>query len=66
LGKLCQAMNRKVVEPTRVTARAGDIKYSYGDFGNAQKALGYAPRVGLEQGLRELVAKLPETVAAQS
>ena len=38
--------------------RVGDIRHCYADISKAQKLLGYAPRVTLEQGLAELAAWL--------
>lgn len=37
--------------------RAGDIRDSYADISRARKELGYAPRVGVEDGLRRLIAE---------
>ncbi len=40
------------VEPIFKEARAGDIKHSLADISKIQAALGYAPKFGLEEGLR--------------
>jgi nucleoside-diphosphate-sugar epimerase len=37
-------------------ARAGDIRHSLADIGLARELLGYAPSVGLGEGLRRTVA----------
>ena len=37
-------------------ARAGDITESIADIGKAQKELGFAPKVAVEEGLRRLMA----------
>ena len=36
--------------------RHGDIRHCYADISAIRKALGYEPRIGLEEGLRDLVA----------
>lgn len=46
-------------------ARAGDVKHSLADIGAAQEALGYAPEVGFEEGLRRTVEWYRSTQAAQ-
>ena len=43
--------------------RVGDIRHCFADVGHAQKLLGYAPQVSLDQGLRELAAWLEGQVA---
>jgi nucleoside-diphosphate-sugar epimerase len=35
--------------------RPGDIKYSYADISLANKVLGYQPKVGLRDGLQEII-----------
>jgi UDP-glucose 4-epimerase len=54
LGRAC---GREVV-PAHGPARAGDIRESLADIGRARAELGYAPKVGVEDGLRRLVASL--------
>jgi UDP-glucose 4-epimerase len=44
---LCKPVERLFGPP-----RPGDIRDSWADVGNAKAALGYEPRVGLEEGLR--------------
>lgn len=40
--------------------RVGDIRHCFADIGRARSLLGYEPRVGLEQGMAELVGWLQE------
>ena len=44
------------VDPVYSPARAGDVRDSLADITLARDLLGYAPLVGLEEGLRETVA----------
>jgi nucleoside-diphosphate-sugar epimerase len=44
------------VEPVYGPTRAGDVRDSLADITRARDLLGYAPSVGLEEGLRETVA----------
>jgi UDP-glucose 4-epimerase len=46
---------REDLEPELQPARPGDIKDSYADISLARKILGYRPKVGLEDGLREII-----------
>jgi nucleoside-diphosphate-sugar epimerase len=43
------------VDPVREPARAGDIRRSEADVSAARAAIGYAPAVGIEEGLRRTV-----------
>lgn len=43
--------------------RAGDIRHCYADIGRAEELLGYAPRVGFEQGMAALVEWLADQEA---
>lgn len=43
------------VTPQFKEARAGDIKHSLADISKIQMALGYAPKFGLEEGLRAIL-----------
>ncbi len=43
--------------------RVGDIRHCFADISEAQRALGYAPRVTLEEGLVELAQWLQEQAA---
>jgi UDP-glucose 4-epimerase len=48
----------KPVERTSLPSRAGDIRDSWADLSKSKRVLGYAPQVGLEDGLRRTVAFL--------
>jgi dTDP-L-rhamnose 4-epimerase len=52
---MAEAMGKPEVEP-EITGkyRVGDIRHCFADIRQAQKVLGYEPRVTLEQGLGEL------------
>jgi nucleoside-diphosphate-sugar epimerase len=55
LNQLLATMNQIVgtsIEPIYAEPRAGDVRDSQADIGKAQRLLGYAPTVGLEEGLR--------------
>jgi dTDP-L-rhamnose 4-epimerase len=43
--------------------RAGDIRHCFSDISRAREVLGYAPRVAIEEGLRELAEWLPRQQA---
>lgn len=43
------------ITPTRSSPRPGDIRNSYADITRAKKALGFEPKVNLENGLKSLV-----------
>jgi len=49
--------------PRHVAARVGDIPFSVADIERAKRELGYAPRIGLEQGLASLVEHVKSTRA---
>jgi nucleoside-diphosphate-sugar epimerase len=58
LNDLAQMLARiagRDVKPSHEAPRAGDIRESRADIGRARDELGYAPKVGVEEGLRELV-----------
>lgn len=44
------------VEVEHAPPRQGDVRHSLADVSSAREKLGYMPRVGLEEGLREYVA----------
>jgi len=48
--------------PPQVTGRyrVGDIRHCFADIERARRLLGYEPRVGLEEGMQELVQWLDE------
>jgi dTDP-L-rhamnose 4-epimerase len=53
------------LEPeVRNVFRAGDIRHCSADIGRAQQRLGYSPRVGFEEGMRELTAWLADQPAS--
>jgi UDP-glucose 4-epimerase len=54
LGRICG----RQVNPRHAERRAGDIRESLADIGRARRELGYEPRVGVEEGLRALVASM--------
>jgi dTDP-L-rhamnose 4-epimerase len=56
---LAQVLGKEEIEP-EITAkyRAGDIRHCFSDISKARRALGYEPRVTLEEGLTELVGWL--------
>ena len=54
------AVLKKIIDsgaqPIYRPGRAGDVRHSQADITKAQQMLGYQPKVGLEEGLRETVA----------
>lgn len=52
-------------EPLYDRARVGDVKHSLADISAAREALGYAPQVDFEQGLRRTVAWYRESHAPE-
>jgi UDP-glucose 4-epimerase len=48
----------KPVEKEHLPPRPGDIRDSWADLGKAQRILGYAPHVDLEEGLRRTIESL--------
>ena len=46
------------MKPRHAEPRAGDIRESLADIGRARAELGYEPRIGVEEGLRALVASV--------
>ena len=48
------------VERTHAPPRAGDIRESIADISKIRAELGYAPAVGVEEGLRRLIAHIKE------
>jgi nucleoside-diphosphate-sugar epimerase len=58
LNELLRVMSGLVgvrVSPVYREERAGDVRDSQADISKAKKLLGYAPIVGLEEGLRRTV-----------
>jgi dTDP-L-rhamnose 4-epimerase len=62
---MARALGREDLEP-EITAeyRAGDIRHCFADIGLAQRVLGYAPQVMLDEGLAELAEWLTNQVPA--
>jgi UDP-N-acetylglucosamine/UDP-N-acetyl-alpha-D-glucosaminouronate 4-epimerase len=44
------------IHPVHREPRPGDVRHSLADIGEARRALGYDPAIGLEEGLRKTVA----------
>ena len=64
LGEQLAATVGKQIEPQLTGEyRAGDIRHCFADIGLAREALGFEPKVGLEQGMAELAAWLEGQVA---
>ncbi|MCX8182293.1 MAG: NAD-dependent epimerase/dehydratase family protein [Candidatus Methanomethyliaceae archaeon] len=47
------------LKPKHIKPKAGDIKHSYADISKAQRLLGFAPKISLEQGLLDLIKFYP-------
>jgi dTDP-L-rhamnose 4-epimerase len=62
--RLAEALGRPDLTP-RITAqfRVGDIRHCFADISLAQRVLGFAPQVSLEEGLRDLLPWLARQVA---
>lgn len=62
--RIAAVMGREEICPI-ITAkyRVGDVRHCFADISQAQRVLGYQPRVSLEEGLRELVAWLEDQEA---
>lgn len=61
LNELLRALQKitgTAVAPIHGPARVGDVRHSLADVGRAQKLLGFAPSVSLEEGLRRTVESL--------
>jgi dTDP-L-rhamnose 4-epimerase len=43
--------------------RAGDIRHCFADINGARSSLGYEPRVGFDEGMRDLIKWLDEAEA---
>lgn len=59
LRELVAAIGRALGKEPRVDwqpSQPGDVPRTFADIGRAQSELGYAPRVGLDEGLRRFVA----------
>jgi UDP-glucose 4-epimerase len=58
LAELIGTIVGRPVERTSAPPRAGDIRSSWADISAARETLGYAPSVGLEEGLRRTLAAI--------
>ena len=66
-SELAIALDKREIEPEIVGKyRAGDIRHCFADISKAQEVLGYAPRVELHDGMRELAQWLEGQVAVDS
>ena len=63
-GDLARVMGRSQMTP-QITAkyRAGDIRHCFADLTKSNELLGFAPRVGFEDGLDELARYLADQIA---
>jgi len=54
--RIAGVMGKSYLDP-EITGkyRVGDVRHCFADISQAQHLLGYKPRVGLEEGLEELV-----------
>jgi dTDP-L-rhamnose 4-epimerase len=53
--RMAQAVGRPEIQPeVAETCRAGDIRHCFADIGEAERVLGYRPRVRFEEGLVDL------------
>jgi UDP-glucose 4-epimerase len=65
LNQLLAAIGRivgRTIDPNHDKPRAGDIRESVADIGRARAELGYEPKVGLEEGLAQLIGYVRKTV----
>ncbi|MCD6340514.1 MAG: GDP-mannose 4,6-dehydratase, partial [Desulfurococcales archaeon] len=46
---------RANVKPIYTSPRKGDIRHSYADITKAKKLLSWEPKIGLDEGIRELI-----------
>ncbi|WP_437524802.1 NAD-dependent epimerase/dehydratase family protein [Sorangium sp. So ce726] len=59
-----EVMGKSGIEPEIVgKSRLGDVRHCFADISAAQQKIGYAPRVSLEEGLRDLADWLEGQVA---
>ena len=62
--KLAAVLGREDLEPELTgNFRVGDIRHCFADTSKAQRELGYAPKVGLEEGIAELAGWLEDQTA---
>jgi dTDP-L-rhamnose 4-epimerase len=57
--RMAVALNKEEIQP-RIAGqyRVGDIRHCFADISRARAVLGYAPKIGFEEGLADLVAWL--------
>ena len=55
LAELVQSLSERKVGIKHVAPRSGDIKHSHADVSSAQNLLGYAPKIALQAGIKELM-----------
>jgi UDP-glucose 4-epimerase len=46
------------IEPVYAPARTGDVKHSLADLSEAERVIGYRPRVFFEEGLKRVIAEM--------
>lgn len=62
--KLAAVLGRQDLEPELTgNFRVGDIRHCFADASKARRELGYAPKVGLEEGIAELAGWLEDQTA---
>lgn len=69
LNQLAAALNRilgRDLKPVHEAARSGDVRRSEADIGLARRLIGYAPRIGYEEGLRKTVMSSQRRAASAS
>jgi dTDP-L-rhamnose 4-epimerase len=57
---LAQVLGTEISPRVSGRYRVGDIRHCFADISAARREIGYAPRVSLEEGMRELVSWLAE------
>jgi UDP-glucose 4-epimerase len=50
-------------DPVHEPARAGDVRTTHADVSQARTSFGYEPIVGIEEGIRRMVASYREVAA---
>jgi dTDP-L-rhamnose 4-epimerase len=62
--QLARVLGKEHIQPEIIGKyRVGDIRHCYADIGKAQRVLGYAPRIALDEGMAELAAWLESQAA---
>jgi dTDP-L-rhamnose 4-epimerase len=63
-ARLAKVLGKEGIEPEIIGKyRVGDIRHCFSDIGKAQRVLGYAPQVTLNDGMAELAAWLESQAA---